>query len=839
MRISIILSLISLLFWACDDDGGTPSAGSVGGPCYGDGTCDEGLECHSDLCVVPNGNNTNNAQSVCGNGLIELGEQCDGPNMAGLTCATLGYVSGELSCTSDSCVLDTSACMHCGPDGTPCSTGNLCVSDETCQNDVCTGTVKDCSHITPPDECHMAMCNEATGNCDLMAANEGEPCDDVEDPCQIGGACMAGMCVGLGEMDCSGLDGVCVQGVCDPETGTCSTEPLGDGTPCVSEDLCQANASCQTGMCVGTVKDCTFSPLAQCNQVSCNPATGNCEGTPDSDKDGLACVDYSDPCIIDRTCDTGACSGGTPRDCSHLDVGCEQGVCETATGNCVLEQAPPGASCDEATDSCNDGVCDASGLCVAHPKADDTPCSDGNSCTSDDLCSQGTCEGTAVPGCTRYLEESFDLGCPPVGWTLMGGWACGTPTESSEPQSLPSEPACAGTVIGGNYLDFQGWDFATMDTPSIDLSGATAPVLTFWVWFDTEGATYDGANVKISIDGGTTFTLLDTDLPYTLTVGGEPAWGGHMSAAGWRMVRADLTSYAGQTVRLRFAFRSDGSGNYAGVYIDDVVVTEWSTLPIHITTDSDLEYAYADNAFSRQMESDATVPLSWSIVGGSNHGWLTIDATSGLLSGTPGLGDLGTVQVDVRAEETGNASLFAEKTFTLEVSEMLLSWDFEDACPGDWTFGESWECGIPTSGPGSAYSGTQCIATGLTANYPVYMEWATSTVTSPSIDLAGAVNPVLSFEMWLYTEGSSYDGVNLLVSTDGVVFVLLETDKPYTNLIDTQQAWGGNESTLGWQHVEADLSAYAGTTIYLRFAARSDGSAQYAGAYIDDVVVRE
>jgi len=46
--------------------------------------------------------------------------------------------------------------------------------------------------------------------------------------------------------------------------------------------------------------------------------------------------------------------------------------------------------------------------------------------------------------------------------------------------------------------------------------------------------------------------------------------------AGWnkvgQLVQADLTAYAGETIQLRFAFESDASGTYPGVYIDDFLV---------------------------------------------------------------------------------------------------------------------------------------------------------------------------------------------------------------------------------------------------------------------------
>jgi hypothetical protein len=45
----------------------------------------------------------------CGNGAIDEGEACDGAELGGQTCARLGFTGGALSCTQ-SCALDTSGC---------------------------------------------------------------------------------------------------------------------------------------------------------------------------------------------------------------------------------------------------------------------------------------------------------------------------------------------------------------------------------------------------------------------------------------------------------------------------------------------------------------------------------------------------------------------------------------------------------------------------------------------------------------------------------------------------------------------------------------------------------
>jgi hypothetical protein len=74
------------------------------------------------------------------------------------------------------------------------------------------------------------------------------------------------------------------------------------------------------------------------------------------------------------------------------------------------------------------------------------------------------------------------------------------------------------------------------------------------MWIDTEGSTFDGVNLKISTDGGMNYAIVDLVTPaYPLTIAGEPAWGGHQSGLGWQLMEADLSAYAGQVVRLRFA----------------------------------------------------------------------------------------------------------------------------------------------------------------------------------------------------------------------------------------------------------------------------------------------
>ena len=132
---------------------------------------------------------------------------------------------------------------------------------------------------------------------------------------------------------------------------------------------------------------------------------------------------------------------------------------------------------------------------------------------------------------------------------------------------------CLGTQLAGNYNYDQTWAGTTATSPPIALTNAVSPKLNLRMWVETEGGIYDGANLKISTDGGVTYSLVNNVVPaYTLNIDGENAWGEDESSLGWQLVQADLSAYAGQTIRLRFAFRSDDIVNYPGVYIDDVLV---------------------------------------------------------------------------------------------------------------------------------------------------------------------------------------------------------------------------------------------------------------------------
>jgi hypothetical protein len=368
-------------------------------------------------------------------------------------------------------------------------------------------------------------------------------------------------------------------------------------------------------------------------------------------------------------------------------------------------------------------------------------------------------------------------------------------------------------------------------------------VVSFWVWQHTEGGTFDGWNLKVSTDGQTFMDVPSVSVspPYNLTVVGQPAWGGDQSGEGWQHYTADLTAYIGQPITLRFAFRSDGATVFPGVYLDDIIIAEPQENPIFITTTSPLADTYTGMNYAVQMvKTGGTNNAVWTKVSGVNADWIDfLDPVTGVLSGTPLAANIGPVSVTVHVNEPGLPSNFAEKTFTFNVKGAAYYTSFEGACPDGWTLTGDWECGVPMNvGPATAYVGTQCLATQIDALYNHLQKWDETTATSPDIDLTNVASPIVTWRMWVHTEGSTYDGANLQISTDGMTYTTLNNVMPvYTLTINGRPAWGGNQAGLAWQFWQADLTGYAGEIVRLRFAFQSDGSGAFAGVYIDDILV--
>ena len=232
------------------------------------------------------------------------------------------------------------------------------------------------------------------------------------------------------------------------------------------------------------------------------------------------------------------------------------------------------------------------------------------------------------------------------GLTAAGqDWEWGAPTVG--PDSAYSGDNVWATKLGSDYSSPSN---STLDTPALIVPGSeTYAELSFWQWYYAEN-NYDGGNVKLSTDGGATWTLLTPDIGYSgnSSALGEPVFtstGGQF----WHKATFDLTPYKGQAVMIRWHFGSDSSVDYAGWYIDDVVIRSVGDTEGPVFTSVDIPASTFDEA--GPYTATATVVDALSGVAGVTMQYSVDDGSSWTaVAMTPAGGD------DYSADIPGQAS---------------------------------------------------------------------------------------------------------------------------------------------------------------------------------------
>lgn len=410
---------------------------------FGEVACSAG--CHLDLSACHD----------CGNGAIEGPEECDGNDLRH-TCQGLGFTSGVLTCNPD-CTENTSACSGgCGDGvldpGEQCDGANL--DGKTCA----TVTGKPNGHLACGPDCAFDV--SECSRCGNGLLEGDEPCDGAA----FGGQTCADLGYGYGDLRCTSA--------CTLDTSNC----CGDGVAgfyedCDGDDLGSATCAEVTYNLLpeGTlacVAGCRFdvSGCHNCgNQVIEGPE--QCDG---ANLGGQTClglgmpVDGSLACRPDCSFDTSGCDvcgnnyAGQGEACDGNDLA--GATCASATGG----QRPDGvlacqgdctfdtAGCHQCGDGIADGpeACDGADLrglgCLDVGMPSDGTLACHGDCTYDtsacDIC------GDAIIGPTEACDDgntNTGDGCEPS-CQATAGWTCDNGSGTS---------VCRPSTCGNGSLD--------------------------------------------------------------------------------------------------------------------------------------------------------------------------------------------------------------------------------------------------------------------------------------------------------------------------------------------------------------------------------------------------
>ena len=206
---------------------------------------------------------------------------------------------------------------------------------------------------------------------------------------------------------------------------------------------------------------------------------------------------------------------------------------------------------------------------------DDTA-ANGGTVTQADLI---VCAGPPRTPVETVFEADFESGDD--GFTHSGvadEWELGTPTPGSGNGVAPLSTCAQGTQCWKTDLDgaYEPGSSQDLLSPPISLAGRTGTITASWdMWYSLEQPTFDHMSVTVEEDGVPTtvrplFTWLDATMNAQV---GEPEIN-IAEAAGWGRHHADISDFAGKTIRLRFHLDSDAGANLAGMAIDDVRVDQ-------------------------------------------------------------------------------------------------------------------------------------------------------------------------------------------------------------------------------------------------------------------------
>ena len=251
---------------ACDDgDYCTTGDICVGGTCVsgtGAPPCDDGNACTDDLCDPVSGCYYGYNFNPCNDGSVcTLGDHCqEGECVAGLYQI---FCFDADPCTSDIC--DAEEGCNYPPNGAPCDDHNVCTSGDFCGEGGCVPGEQRLN-CDDEDPCTNDFCNPLDG---CYHGHNEAWCQD-EDPCTSGDFCLVGECIPGDESIICDDANVCTTDACVTDIGCVFTPVEGE---CDDWDMCTPVDQCIAGECVG-LGNVQCDDGNDCTDDSCDPNNG-------------------------------------------------------------------------------------------------------------------------------------------------------------------------------------------------------------------------------------------------------------------------------------------------------------------------------------------------------------------------------------------------------------------------------------------------------------------------------------------------------------------------------------------------------------------------------------
>ena len=154
----------------------------------------------------------------CGNGFIDVGEACDGSDLGGASCTSLGFPGGTLACRAD-CTFETTPCLFCHEGVREPDKGEVC-DDLDFGGATCADYGFEMGDLIC-NSCVTIDTSNCSGGMSTFPPGSYKDCGfDFEDP-DNPAACSGGTC--------TGADGTCAGGPCkptNPNDYTSALDPL-------------------------------------------------------------------------------------------------------------------------------------------------------------------------------------------------------------------------------------------------------------------------------------------------------------------------------------------------------------------------------------------------------------------------------------------------------------------------------------------------------------------------------------------------------------------------------------------------------------------------------------